>query len=624
MKKNLKGDKSREVYFERLDKIVKRKNKKVDFSGMSPYEIINYLREKDIRKNYKVLPSNRFFKRTVIISCCMVFLVLSYSITGTYSVINQNIEILVNKIDGKNNESDIIESYLDYVIHGDFQNLINAYRNNSSISIESHLELVTLLSSINNISQAKEELTLLKNKISHNTLVRNQSDHKNNVYKLLDNLFLYNSLEEAREILDKNVQNLGDEIRFKEKEILYNLLSNNPDNALFIYNGIDLSSINDIDDIISYSKLSVIFNRFDNSLNGIIKTLVSDPENTDVLSVIDMIKYYDMNKANDSLNFFIESQGATPELRFIRAIINIKDVSKTQSNLEDVYEFSKKYHGNMLSNGIRLEILTNANRLDDVDVLLNELKSIKDKNFYVYYILAKHNLKLQNYNESLNNITQSIKLNSDFALSYDVLLNVLVGQNKILNMNYFYLKMKSLDILNTYIDKEFVLKYTNEFNDVNSALDILKFSNKISIYESGLKYQAAKIYIDLKKYEEAKVKLREAIALNEDSIYVRTYGVLLLNMGEVGPGIDSIRRAYELNPKDILNLNNAGAYYANIENNIQRAFSNLESAYEGLDDSYSEYEAFIIRENYFKLKAIYDNATGETLSEEIPILDYLY
>ena len=35
----------------------------------------------------------------------------------------------------------------------------------------------------------------------------------------------------------------------------------------------------------------------------------------------------------------------------------------------------------MLSNGIRLEILTNANRLDDVDVLLNELKSIKDKNF---------------------------------------------------------------------------------------------------------------------------------------------------------------------------------------------------------------------------------------------------
>ena len=81
-------------------------------------------------------------------------------------------------------------------------------------------------------------------------------------------------------------------------------------------------------------------------------------------------------------------------------------MSKTQSNLEDVYEFSKKYHGNMLSNGIRLEILTNANRLDDVDVLLNELKSIKDKNFYVYYILAKHNLKLHNYNECFNNLSK--------------------------------------------------------------------------------------------------------------------------------------------------------------------------------------------------------------------------
>lgn len=624
MKKNLKGDKGREVYFERLDKIVKRKKKKVDFSGMSPYEIINYLREKDIRKNYKVLPSNRFFKRTVIISCCMVFLVLSYSITGTYSIINHNIELLVNKIDGRNNDLDIINNYLDYVIHGDFQNLIDAYRNNSSISIEGHLELVTLLSSINNISQAKEELTSVKNKISQNTLVRSQSDHKNNVYKLLDNLFLYNSLEEAREVLDKNVQNLGNEVRFKEKEILYNLLSNNPDNALFIYNGIDLSSVSDIDDIISYSKLSIIFNRFDNSLNGVVKILASDPENTDVLSIIDTIKYYDMNKANDSLNSLIESHGATPELRLIRAIINIKDVSKTQLNLEDVYEFSKKYHGNMLSNGIKIDILTNANRLDEVDVILNELKSIEDKNFYVYYILAKYNLKLQNYNESLNNITQSIKLNSNFLLSYDVLLNVLIGQNKILNINYFYLKMKSLDILNTYIDKEFVLKYTNDLNDINSALDILEFSSKVSIYESGLKYQAAKIYIDLKKYEEAKVKLREAISLNEDSIYVRTYGVLLLNMGEEGPGIDSIRRAYELNPNDILNLNNAGAYYTNVEKNIQRSFSNIEAAYEGLDDSYSEYEAFIIRENYFKLKAIYDSATGEVLSEDIPVLDYLY
>lgn len=621
MKKNSKG---REVYFERLDKIVKRKKKKVDFTGMSPYEIINYLREKDIRKNYKVLPSNKFFKRMVVVSCCMVFLVVSYSVTGTYSIIDNNIELLVNKIDSKKEEENIINNSLNYIIQGDFQKLIDAYRNDSSISITSHLELVTMLSSINNVSQAKEELSLIKNKLSQNALARNVDEHKNNVYKLLDSLFLYENLEEAREVLDKNTQNLGHEIRFKEKEILYSLLSGNIDSALYIYNGIDLSSLNDIDDMINYSKLSVIFNRFDNSLNALVKVLESDPENMNILSIVDMIKYYDINNANNAVNSFIESFGETPEIRFIRAIIHIEDVSRTQLNLEDVYEFSKKYSANMLSNGIRLEILTNANRLDEVNIILNELKGIKDKNFYVHYILAKHNLELENYNESLNEITQSIKLNGDFALSYKVLFDVLIGQKKIVNMNYFYCKMKSLDILNTYIDKIFVLKYTNEFNDIESALKILKFSSKISIYESGLRYQEAKIYIDLKKYEEAKQKLREAIALKEESIYVRTYGLILLNMGEEGPGIDSIRRAYELNPEDILNLNNAGAYYTNIEKNIQRAFSNIEAAYEGLNDSYSEYEAFIIRENYFKLKAIYDSTTGETLSEEIPTLDYLY
>ena len=59
--------------FERFEKLLKKNKNKPNFEEMSPYEIINYLREEDVRKNYKVLPSNRFFKKMVFSSFCNIF-----------------------------------------------------------------------------------------------------------------------------------------------------------------------------------------------------------------------------------------------------------------------------------------------------------------------------------------------------------------------------------------------------------------------------------------------------------------------------------------------------------------------------------------------------------------------
>ena len=74
-----------------------------------------------------------------------------------------------------------------------------------------------MLSSINNFSQAQEELLKLKGRVEQITLIRNDEEHKNNVYGLLDNFLLLNNLEEAKNILDKNMQSLGNDILFLER-----------------------------------------------------------------------------------------------------------------------------------------------------------------------------------------------------------------------------------------------------------------------------------------------------------------------------------------------------------------------------------------------------------------------
>ena len=357
--------------FERFEKLLKKNKNKPNFEEMSPYEIINYLREEDVRKNYKVLPSNRFFKKMMFSSFFAIFLVFFYVITGSGDIVQRNVDVFVNKIDNKKEVLSAINNSLDYIIEGDFRTLIDAYRSDSSNSFENHFELVIMLSSINNFSQAQEELLKLKGRVEQITLIRNDEEHKNNVYGLLDNFLLLNNLEEAKNILDKNRQSLGNDILFLEREIIYFLLMENKEEAINIYSSIMLDNIEDVNSILCYAKLSVIFNRFDRAIEALDKVLSKDINNINVLSVIDMMVSYDLNELNRTLDSYIEQSGGNERLRLLRAKANSKDLSRTQINIEDIDEFMKKYPNQNLPKIVKLEILTDSSRFEEATRLYN-------------------------------------------------------------------------------------------------------------------------------------------------------------------------------------------------------------------------------------------------------------
>ncbi len=618
MGKKFKDRRESEAYFYRFDKLIKKRKYKKDLSHMSPYEIINYLRENDVKKNYKVLPSNKILHKVLFSSFCLIVLVSSYGVVGNTHLISKNVDVFTTKTE----DNIILSNKIDYMAGGDLQTLIDIYRESSKKSIDDHFEFSLMLRSIGNVKQSDSELLPIEDKINGGSLVRSQEVNNSYVYRLLDEYLINNNLDKSKEILDRYEPSLGNEVKFKEKKIIYNLLAKTSEEAHIIYSTINKDSLNSVEDLVSFSKLSILFNNLSNALEGARMVLKIDPNETKIIEIVDMLKSYDKDKVNSLINDMGES--IDYNMRFIRSMINSEDLLKTQSNLEDIVEFSKVNKDSMLAKGVKLDVLTNAKREEETKVILSEFKAYKDKNFYIDYVLSKYNFKTNNINEALNYAKDSISLNDKFSPSYDLITDILISENKISNLNYFYLKMKSLDILNTSIDKNFIIKYTDSFNDPNKALEILEFSNSISLYDADFKYQAGKIYIDQRKDNEAKNLLYEAINLSNKPVYYRTLGVLLVSMGEVDLGIENIRKAYELSPDDILNLNNAAAYYANIEKDIQRAFSNIKASYENLDDSYSEYESFIIRENYFKLFSIYDEKTGKLSSDDIPTLDYLY
>ena len=622
------NDNNKEISFDRFEKVMSRNKsrKKKDFGTMTPYEILNYLREKDVKKNYRVLPSNDFFRRMMFGSLFAIFLMFCYTITGSDKIIQKNIDVFVNKIDGLEasvHNSSVGSDYLvDNLVQGSLKNLIDLYKEHPNKSIDDYFELIVILNSTNNYSQVREQLLLLKDIIDQSFFGRSATEYKTSVYRLIDSFLLFGDLNEAKNILDRYRQSLGNDSVFLEKEILYLLLNGNLNEAIDTYNSIVLDNIEDVNSLLSYAKLSVNFSRLDRSVEAINKLLIKDFDNIYVLDVIDSMISFDQNALNNILNGYIENDPLNERFKFIKVMSNRHDLSNTQVNIQNIDDIIKNNFDKNLPKIVKLDILTSASRDSDSGILFNEFKSIENKTFDVYYAMAKYSLDVNNFNDALNFVKQGISLNKSFGRNYEILMDLIVKQGKNLNISYFYTKMKLLDLINTRIDKNFFSSYLDNFNDINKAVEILQFGKQISAYESDIIYRLAEIYIDLKKYDLAEQELNLAISLNQKSIYYRMFGVLLIELGRVEDGISNIRLAYSIDPNDILNLNNAGAYYANVEKNIERAFLNVQTAYENLDSSYNDYVSFIIRENYFKLETLY-NSENPNL-DNIPNIDYLY
>ena len=74
------------------------------------------------------------------------------------------------------------------------------------------------------------------------------------------------------------------------------------------------------------------------------------------------------------------------------------------------------------------------------------------------------------------------------------------------------------------------------------------------------------------------------------------------NEKEYDKAIENIRKAYSLNEKDVLALNNAACYYITVDKDVWRAYSNIESAYNDMPSSIDSESKKLITNNYNAIK----------------------
>lgn len=260
--------------------------------------------------------------------------------------------------------------------------------------------------------------------------------------------------------------------------------------------------------------------------------------------------------------------------------------------------------------------------------LCREITSKYD-DYSTYHTIAWYYYNKGDYEKSLELCEKSIKANEEYADNYGFLMPQILS------------KLGEEEKIDTYFNKALLIEpynhnimisFANYYYDMDNrkkAMDYFKVASKMKPHDTEIKYTVA--FIDLKnqEYDKAIEILEECIELSKENPigkYYRTLSTIYMLQGDGDKAYKYIKEAYSIDEEDVLTLNNAGVYHISMSSNedmtynIERAYTNLLKAFEGLNASYDEDVIETISNNFEMMKDLhyryYNGEDNEIL--EIP------
>ncbi|WP_460293813.1 tetratricopeptide repeat protein [Clostridium tertium] len=374
-------------------------------------------------------------------------------------------------------------------------------------------------------------------------------------------------------------------------------------------------------DVCVLANMNMLINRWDKGLELLKDAWYLDKNELKIYDVIEDMSSFNNEKLIESIQAKIENN--TNEDAYKMLLAKAYSVSKETAN--DAEELMKDLDDNnvdgIASDFINYEICKSRNNNSEAEEYLEaaERKAEKEKkdSYVTYYISAVKAFNNEKYEEAFNLAKKSIIANQEYINNYESLIpNILLAKGNIKPTEaYFRTAMKKEPY-----NYETIIKIANYYSNYESnnekARNYYELALNIKKDDSELYFKLAKLDIVDEKWEDASNNLKEAIKLEEDNPeYYRTLGAVYLKSSKNEEGIELTRKAYSMNEKDILALNNAGWYYLMVENDIARGYENIKAAYEEIPASMDESTKNSLIENYNKSKEVYDKFLKDSSQE---------
>ncbi|MDU3547354.1 MAG: tetratricopeptide repeat protein [Clostridium sp.] len=374
-------------------------------------------------------------------------------------------------------------------------------------------------------------------------------------------------------------------------------------------------------DVCVLANMNMLINRWDKGLELLKDAWYLDKNELKIYDVIEDMSSFNNEKLIESIQAKIENN--TNEDAYKMLLAKAYSVSKETAN--DAEELMKDLDDNnvdgIASDFINYEICKSRNNNSEAEEYLEEAerKAEKEKkdSYVTYYISAVKAFNNEKYEEAFNLAKKSIIANQEYTNNYESLIpDILLAKGNIKPTEaYFRTAMKKEPY-----NYETIIKIANYYSNYESnnekARNYYELALNIKKDDSELYFKLAKLDIVDEKWEDASNNLKEAIKIEEDNPeYYRTLGAVYLKSSKNEEGIELTRKAYSMNEKDILALNNAGWYYLMVENDIARGYENIKAAYEEIPASMDESTKNSLIENYNKSKEVYDKFLKDSSQE---------
>lgn len=320
-------------------------------------------------------------------------------------------------------------------------------------------------------------------------------------------------------------------------------------------------------------------------------------------------KSYDLDK-NEVKSFDVIRE--TCEFNKSKLLEKVEELSEENPN-EKVYKVWLE----------EINLIDGSNNNPEKDIIneINRNITLKevDKDSYVYkYVKAWDYYNKGDYEKALECCNEAIKANPENSESFGILMpEILISMKEPTKVDGYIRTAVYNEPFNYNLISSIGKIYQNKIGDNEKAIGCFNLALLLNKDEDKLYYNLALANINIENFDDAIEDLKKAISINNNYKYYRALGTTYFNKGDYEDAIENIRKAYSLNDKDVLSLNNAACYYAMVEHDIWRAYSNIESAYKDMPSDLDESLKEVITTNYNLIKNLYDKYVND---ESTPII----
>lgn len=374
------------------------------------------------------------------------------------------------------------------------------------------------------------------------------------------------------------------------------------------------------DDIVSLAQMNFILGNYNTGLK-----LLNEAWNVDKnsLKIFDAVEQ--VSDRNALLNDVVEAKGNSKNQEFYDAIL-AKIYSLSESDKEKILTLVEKLDKENVESAnvdlLRYNLLKDKNGEEIIEDLKNKYDETTLMGCYIRAIESYENKK---YDEVFKYAKKCILIDKNYNGTYYFIENIRSAQQKSQLAEPFVIDAMYNEQYNYNTIVKTAEYYKNVLKDSNKAIHYYEVAGRVNPKDANIFYNIGLIQINNQRTDEAIASIKKSISINENNPkYYRALGCIYLDKKDSEKSIDYIRKAYSLDDKDILTLNDAACYYAMIDNNLDRAMTNIKSAYDGINENTKEENKKIIVDNYNRIKTAFDssqkNGDSKTKISELKLI----